>query len=177
MWKEKMWSSKTRIIITSVFSLFIIIGLAENESNTGGNISGDRNSITYTNNLQNAKSTDRTIRVDYTIRETTVWNATNNILELVWNVAKIHKTSQSAIVTIYADKKAIGLVDGYGKIIDKTEEIEQITEDLDEIRKFNSLRALQYGSFKGQVKFTNIANKIATGRTRWFLDGDKYGLW
>jgi|GEM_PF-2112902 len=133
--------------------------------------------IIYTNSAQNEKSTDPTIRVDYTIKESTVWDAANNILELVWNVAKLHESSQKVIVVIYADKKAIGLVDGYGKVIDETEEIEQLTENLDEIRKFNSLDDLQYGSFEGQVKFTEVANKIATGRKNWFLDGSKYGLW
>jgi len=176
MWKEKMWSSKTRIIITSVFSIIIIVGLAGKNGNTNRE-SNSSNSITYTNNLQNDNSTDQTIRVDYTIKEETVWDATNNILELVWNVAKIHKSSQTAILTIYVDKKAIGLVDGYGKIIDETEKIEQISEDLNEIRKFNLLDDLQYGSFQGQLKFTEIANTIATGRKRWFLDGEKYGLW
>lgn len=32
MWKEKVWTSKTRIIITSVLSLFIILALAGEKS-------------------------------------------------------------------------------------------------------------------------------------------------
>lgn len=152
------------LIIISFFSLLISC----QKSNDG---------VIYTNNAQNEKSTDQTIRVDYTIKQTTVWDAANNLLELVWNVSRIHQYSKNLVITVYADKKAIGLVDGYGKIIDETEKIEQISEDLDEIRKFNSLDDLQYGSFEGQLKFTEIANTIATGRKRWFLDGEKYGLW
>jgi hypothetical protein len=34
MWKEKVWTSKTRIIITSVISLFIIAGFAGKKDNT-----------------------------------------------------------------------------------------------------------------------------------------------
>jgi hypothetical protein len=33
MWKEKVWASKTRIIITSVICLFIIVGLAGKNDN------------------------------------------------------------------------------------------------------------------------------------------------
>lgn len=149
-----------------IFVSFLLIGCQK------GN--GD---IIYTNKAQNEKSTDQTIRVDYIITESTVWSGVNNILELFWHVAQIHKTSQNVIVTIYTDKKAIGLVDAYGKIIDETERIEQISENLNEIRKFNSLDDLQYGSFEGQLKFTEVANTIVTGRKRWFLDGEKYGLW
>lgn len=38
MWKEKIWSSKTRIIITSVFSLLIIIGIAGKNNNTSSKV-------------------------------------------------------------------------------------------------------------------------------------------
>lgn len=158
-----------KIIIQSFFMIFVYSLLIGCQKGNGD--------IIYTNKAQNEKSTDQTIRVDYIITESTIWSAVNNVLELVLNVAKIHKTSQNVIVTIYADKKAIGIVDAYGKIIDETEKIEQISENLNEIRKFNSLDDLQYGSFEGQLKFTEVANKIATGRKRWFLDGEKYGLW
>lgn len=39
MWKGKMWSSKTRIIITSVFGFFIILALAGKKNNTVGEAS------------------------------------------------------------------------------------------------------------------------------------------
>ena len=154
--------------------ILIIGGIGKIFDSCGGSDSED---IVYTNNAQTINSTDHTINVDYTIRNDLVYGETKNILELIWNISSIHKSSKQVVVTIYADLKTIGIVDAYGKIINETKRIEQIKEDLDEIRKFESLSDLQYGSFKGQLKFTKIANAIGTGRKRWFLDGEKYGLW
>ena len=48
MWKENVWTSKTRLIITSVFSLFIIIGLFGKKQETSAaneNILENRNEL------------------------------------------------------------------------------------------------------------------------------------
>lgn len=129
MWKGKMWSSKTRIIITSVFGFFIILALAGKNNNKGNDNSSDSNLISLNGTTLNYRYT--LTPGDYQEEEV------ERIGRLVYNLSTKYNSAKKLELTLVMDKS--NLEDKYGKKGNGlfTFPDKMVFDNLEEIRKYN----------------------------------------